>query len=257
MHKAVEEVELFMTFFTDKGRINAQGVRVTDVAMLQYINGQIAGATAWAGNSWYNYLQNGLQGFRVFFDSIAGAPGAIVLDLMSGGYIYHKPTEITDFNWKPWVTWDAKLKKVIDQSVPLATDRPVKMIAMTAANDNTTGNPTGGGASCFITVATMLEWIPNAKSYPKMKSMYTRENCADGIDIMGDMPDFTANDAHWDQFLNIASKVAKWGAPVWHAALNSGVNKLSEMFPKLAGVFKAGGGLAHKGVDMLGGKRRR
>lgn len=83
-HKAVEEVEMFSRFFSDKARINAQGVRLTDVAMLQYINGQIAGATAWSGNSWYNYLQRGLEGGRVFYDQIAEAPGAIVKDLLDG-----------------------------------------------------------------------------------------------------------------------------------------------------------------------------
>jgi hypothetical protein len=128
------------------------------------------------------------------------------------------------------------------------------MIAATAANDNTVGNPTGGGASAYITVATMMEWIPTAKSYPKMKSMYTREACATGIDIMGDFPDFVENTHHWDDFMNIASGVAKWGAPLWHAGLNAGVNKLVELAPRYEKIFRMGGNLAHKGVDALAGR---
>lgn len=235
---AMYESEILINFWGSKGRINAQGVRVTDVAMLQYVNGQIAGATAWDDYSWYEYWQFGLQGGRVFFDTVAQVPGAITLDLLDGGYIYHKPTQITDFNYHPFASWDAEWKVPDDMWVPLETGRPVKMIACTAANDNTSGNPTGGGASCFLTVATMIEWIPPVGCYARQKSLYSREACADGIDMAGNFPDFTDNDSHWEQFVDFAARAANLTAPVLRAAIEAGTTKLANINPKLAGIAK-------------------
>lgn len=80
-HHSVEEAESLSVTFSKKGRINAQGLRMTDVAMLQYINGQIAGLTAFDGDSWYTLFQYGLQGTRVCFDKCSKQPGAIVGEL--------------------------------------------------------------------------------------------------------------------------------------------------------------------------------
>lgn len=236
---AMAEVEVLMNFFSAKGRINAQGVRVTDVSMLQYINGQICGATAWDSYSWYEYYSMGAAGGRTFFDNVAAIPGAITLDLLDGGYIYHKPTEITDFSWKPWVSWDARFKLVDDVYVPIDTGRPVKIIACTANNDNTAGNPTGGGASCFLTVATMCEWIPPVVCYPKQRSNFDRDSCADGIDFMGVFPDFTDNTYHWSDFVTHAAAITPYAAPVLRAAIDAGTNKLASWNPKLGGIAAA------------------
>lgn len=51
-HIAVKEVEVLLPQFSEKGRINALGLRVTDVPMLQYQNGLIAGFVCLNGNSW-------------------------------------------------------------------------------------------------------------------------------------------------------------------------------------------------------------
>ena len=52
-HRPVKEFRSLMNVFSDKGRINALATRVTDIPMLQYQNGLIAGATLYAGNEWY------------------------------------------------------------------------------------------------------------------------------------------------------------------------------------------------------------
>jgi len=161
---------------------------------------------------------------------------------------------VTDFNWQRWATIDEKTKKVTDQWAPLTSARPVKIIAATAANDNTAGNPTGGGASAFITIATMLEWVPLVIWYPKTKSKFSKEACAGGIDIMGDFVDFTGNSVHWADFVNFASRVAKWGMPIWRAAIDVGQTALAQHNPALA---KGLGDAARAGVNALANRKRK
>ncbi len=77
-HFAAKEIESFIYFFSEKGRINALGLRVTDVPMLQYQNGLISGFVCLNGNSWYQYYQHGLQGADSFFNKVATSVGAKV-----------------------------------------------------------------------------------------------------------------------------------------------------------------------------------
>ena len=80
-HIALKEVEVLLPQFSEKGRINALGLRVTDVPMLQYQNGLIAGFVCMNGNSWYQYLQHGLQLGDNFFNHVATANGAKVHEI--------------------------------------------------------------------------------------------------------------------------------------------------------------------------------
>lgn len=80
-HIAVKEVEVLIPQFSEKGRINALGLRVTDVPMLQYQNGLIAGFVCLNGNSWYQYYQHGLQLGDNFFNHVATANGAKVHEI--------------------------------------------------------------------------------------------------------------------------------------------------------------------------------
>lgn len=247
---ALFEAETLINFFSSKGRVNAQGVRLTDVAMLQYINGQICGATAWDDYSWYEYYNFGLQGGRTFFDNVSTIPGARTLDLLDGGYIYHKPTQATDYNYHPFISWDATNKVPDDCWVPLETGRPVKIIAATAANDNTSGNPTGGGASCYLTVATMIEWIPPVSCYPKVKSVYTRQACETGIDFAGNFPDFTDNTYHWQDFVMDAAKVVDFGAPLARSLVEATGAKIGSL-KGFKNVGKAFNTVGQKGITAV------
>lgn len=80
-HIALKEVEVLIPQFSEKGRINALGLRVTDVPMLQYQNGLIAGFVCLNGNSWYQYYQHGLQLGDNFFNHVATANGAKVHEI--------------------------------------------------------------------------------------------------------------------------------------------------------------------------------
>lgn len=248
-HLAMYEIEVLLNLMSSKCRILAQGVRITDVAMLQYVNGQIVGATAWDSYTWYEYFLMGLQGGRSFFDAAAQIPGAIPGDLWDGGYIYHKATQATDFAWRDTMSWDPNLKQPDDVYVPIETNRPVKIIACTAANDNTTGNPTGGGAACYITVATMLEYVPPVSIVETRMSEWSREACAAGADALGYFPDFTSNDKHWSEFATEAFRLA--GAPILHAAINSGSKWLASKFPKAETPIKYIASAGHGAVDAI------
>lgn len=256
---AMHEVEVLLSQMSSKSRILAQGVRITDVAMLQYVNGQIVGATAWDDYTWYDYFQVGLQKGRAFFDAVAQIPGAIPGDLWDGGYIYHKGTQATDYDWRATMSWDPKKKEPDDYFVPIETNRPVKIIACTAANDNTVGNPTGGGAACYLTVATMLEWIPPVSCVEVRMSEWTRNDCAAGCDMLGMFPDFTSNDTHWSEFASQVFKTA--GAPILKAAIRSGGDWLAKKFPSSRNVVNwmqtAGNGAVDAVVKELGGSRKR
>lgn len=80
-HFAAKEVESLIGFFSEKGRINALGLRVTDVPMLQYQNGLIAGFVCLNGNSWYQYWQHGINGADSFFNKISSSVGAKVHEI--------------------------------------------------------------------------------------------------------------------------------------------------------------------------------
>lgn len=80
-HFAAKEIESFIGFLSEKGRINALGLRVTDVPMLQYQNGLISGFVCLNGNSWYQYWQHGLQGADSFFNKISSSVGAKVHEI--------------------------------------------------------------------------------------------------------------------------------------------------------------------------------
>jgi hypothetical protein len=105
-HHAVEEAESLSVTWSKKGRIVAQGVRVAQDGMLQYVNGKITGLTAWDGDSWYQLFQYGLMLGDRCFQKCWKEPGAITGELDEGGYMYHKPTEITDFCWTEWAVID-------------------------------------------------------------------------------------------------------------------------------------------------------
>jgi hypothetical protein len=256
---AMREVEVLLPQMSSKCRILAQGVRLTDVAMLQYVNGQIVGATCWDAYTWYDYFGMGRQGGRAFFDAVAQIPGAIPGDLWEGGYIYHKGTQATDYDWRDTMSWDPRLQRPDDLYVPIETNRPVKIIACTASNDNTAGNPTGGGASCYLTVATMLEWVPPVSCVEVRMSEWTRDACAAGCDALGFFPDFTSNDKHWSEFAADAFRSA--GAPVLHAAINSGRDWLAKKFPSAKGPLRWLASAGHGAVSALakevGSKKRK
>lgn len=253
-HIAVKEVESIIQFFSEKGRINALGLRVTDVPMLQYQNGLIAGFVCLNGNSWYQYWQHGLQLGTALYDRVATANGALVHEIWKGGYMWHKPADDTFYFWQRWVNWDEQTRQPSDLGVNLETTRPVNIIAMTATNDFTTGNPNGGGCVAAATWGILFEWLCPVSIYTQEVSEYTTAACQIGIDAVGKFPSFTDNDSHWDKFLAYSAQVADHGMPLWNALIRTGEGKLAKLTnPKIAGAV---GNLARRGVKALAKRAR-
>lgn len=162
---------------------------------------------------------------------------------------------LSDFVWQNWVTWDESIKAAVDVKVPLTTDRPVKFIVCYAANDFSTGNTNGGGANAYLTLACMLEWVPPVQFYPVEPSPYTRESIEHAKDVLGKMPDFTENDTHWEQMLDLAASGVKFGAPVLRALIDSGTNRFEKYLgPRLSGALRK---VANKGIDAAIGYANR
>jgi hypothetical protein len=128
---------------------------------------------------------------------------------------------------------------------------------MTCLNDNTSGNPSGGGAATFAVLATNLEWIPLVRWYPKTKSEYSTEACAKGIELMGDFPDFMGNAVHWADVANAASKIAKWGVPIWRAAIDVGGTAIEKHNPALAAGFRKIAGAVVDRIDASNPRGRK
>lgn len=183
-------------------------------------------------------LSRDLEGARI----TVGANYSLIT--AQGGYIYHKPSDLKDFFWQKWISWDENTKEPNNVGVSLETDRPVKIIAMNATNDFTTGNPSGGGCVAALTYACMLEWVCPVSWYPVAKSPFSMEGCAKGIDAMGGFPDFVENDTHWEKMLGYAAAVADHGAPLFRALINSGADRLGKLSPFLGRVAKSAGNAA-------------
>lgn len=250
-HIAFKEVEALLPMFSEKGRMNAMAMRLTDVPMLQYQNGLISGFVCVNGNSWYQYFQNGLQGADSFFNKVATAVGAKVHEIWKGGYMWHKSADDTFYFWQRWVNWDENTRAPSDLGVNLETTRPVNIMAMNATNDFTDGNPNGGGCIGAATWSCMIEWMCPISIYPQEYSPFTTEACQKGIDAAGKFPSFVENDAHWDKFLAYSAQVADHGAPLWKALIQSGEDRLARWNPKVA---KAAGDVARKGLGWLAGR---
>lgn len=241
-HVAIQDMESMINIWSDRGRINALSARITDISMLQYVNGLCCGGVIQAGNSWYQYFQNGLAFGRSFFDKLSKVPNVKPIPLEAGGYIFTRSAGVlSDLQWSPWVTWDGESKTAVDVKVPLTTDRPVRFMACYAANEFAT-SANGGGANCYLTLACMIEWVPPVSWFPVERSPYTRDSIGHAKDIIGRFPDFTENDTHWEQFLDIAANTAKFGAPVLRALVDSGTERFKKYLgPKLAGGLRTVG----------------
>lgn len=80
-HIAAKEIEFYINAMSEKGRINAMALRLTDVPMLQYQNGLISGFVCLNGNSWYQYWQHGLQLADAFYQKVSTAVGARIHEI--------------------------------------------------------------------------------------------------------------------------------------------------------------------------------
>lgn len=268
-HIAVKECESLVNLFSDKGRINAMSARFTEIPMLQYQNGLIAGATFWSGDNWYEAWGLGLNYNNSFFNFVSKMDGALVHENWKGGYIYHKPIDVSFTIWQKWTEWDIRTKAPSNLGVKIDTVRPVKVMAVIATNDFTPGNPNGGGCVGAITYACMMEWICPVSYYPKRLSPYTREACAIALDAIGHFPDFVENDAHWDKMMGYIGHtisqgipaLANHGAPFFRALIDKGSRKVGEWSPVLGRILGAAGNAALTAAQRSGGggggKKRR
>jgi len=257
-HFAVKNLNAHLASLSKSGRINALGIRLTDVAMYQYLNGECAVITCEDGNAWYPLFQTGLEGTTALYDTVADYPGAIIGDLPDGAYTFHKPASKKDYDWKEWVILDPVTEEVLDHWAPLETNNPVKVIAATTMNDNTAGNPSGQGASGYITISVMMEWKTLDDWTPTDKPHETSVAWRDALEKLELFPDATGNAWHWQDFLGGIAKVAKWGAPVWRAAIEAGGSALDKWDPALGSAGRALGNAGLKAAQNLGkgrGKR--
>lgn len=255
-HFCVKGLNAHLTSLSKAGRINALGIRLTDVAMYQYLNGECAVVTSEDGNAWYPLFQSGLDGGTNLYDTVADYPGAIIGQLQEGAYTYHKPVSKKDYDWKEWVTIDPVTEEVRDFWVPLETNTPVKIIAATTQNDNTAGNANGQGAACYVTLAVIMEYKSLDDWTPIMKPRETSVAWRDALEKLELFPDATGNAWHWQDMLHGISKVVKWTAPVWRAAIEAGGSALDNYDPKLGAAARTIGNATVSAVANYSGKRR-
>jgi hypothetical protein len=255
-HYAVKNINGHLSSLSKSGRINALGVRLTDVAMYQYLNGECAVITCEDGNAWYPLFQTGLSGTTHLYDTVADYPGAIIGELPEGAYTFHKPASKKDYDWKEWVILDPTTQTVLDHWAPLETNNPVKVIAGTTMNDNTPGNPSGQGASGYITISVMMEWKTLDDWTPTDKPRETSVAWRDALEKLELFPDAMGNAWHWQDILGGIAKVAKWGAPVWRAAIEAGGTALDKWDPAIGNAGRVIGQKALNAAQNAGGKGR-
>lgn len=256
-HFAVKKINAHLGQLSKSGRINALGVRLTDVAMYQYLNGEVAVITAQDGNAWYPLFQVGREGTTVLYDTVADYPGAIIGQLQDGAYTYHKPASKKDYDWKEWVVLDPTTGEVLDHWVPLETNSPVKVIAATTMNDNNVGSPNGQGAACYVTLSIIMEWKSLDDWTPMWKARESSVAWRDALEKLELFPDATGNAWHWQDMLHGISKVVKWTAPVWRAAIEAGGSALDGFDPGLGAAARTVGGAVVNAAINYGNRSKR
>lgn len=255
-HFATKNITAHLTSLSKQGRINALGIRLTDVAMYQYLNGECTVVRSEEGNAWYPLFQAGLAGGTTCYDTTADYPGAIVGELKDGAYTYHRPVSKKDYDWKNWVTLDPVTGQVLDVWCPLETNSPVMIIVATTQNDNSAGNPNGQGAICYVTVAIMLEYKTLDDWTPIDKPMEQKQAWSDALEKIELFPIATGNAWHWQDMLHGISKVVNWTKPLWRAAIEAGGSALDKYDPALGGAARKVGNVVLNEAAGYAGKRK-
>lgn len=247
-HFAAKNILAHAAQLSKCGRILALSVRLTDVAALQYLQGEVAVATNLDGNAWYPmFMQGGGLGTDCY-DTVASYPKAIVGPLPEGAYTYHKPAKKEDYGWKEWVVLDPLTGLVLDLWWPMETNTPVKIIAATTNNIGNNNGNTGLGAQCYVTLAYCLEWQTTddwtPTGIPSQSSLAWRN----ALEELMFFPDATGNAWHWKDLITGIAKAVSWTAPVWRAAIKVGGAALDTLAP---GTGLPAQVLANAGLDAV------
>ncbi len=187
-HKAIPFLENHF-LSADDIRINALSLMLTNKAAPISRSGQVAAVQSPAGIPWSAWS----------FSNVSTANEGKVLEAVNGIYIFGKPTQPGDFDYRDPITNNAVVEFKV--SFPLRDDRQYLVIAAKI--------PDAAGQSCYWTRAYGIEFVTSDQWYDRCRPEMSEDIFRQTLVIIRDLEAIHENPLHWSDILNFAKKVAK------------------------------------------------
>lgn len=187
-HKAIPFLENHF-LSADDIRINALSLMLTNKAAPISRSGQVAAVQSPAGIPWSAWS----------FSNVSTANEGKVLEAVNGIYIFGKPTQPGDFDYRDPITNNAVVEFKV--SFPLRDDRQYLVIAAKI--------PDVAGQSCYWTRAYGIEFVTSDQWYDRCRPEMSEDIFRQTLVIIRDLEAIHENPLHWTDIVNFAKKVAK------------------------------------------------
>lgn len=139
------------------GCVRAASLRLTDMAAPLEIQGECSVANTREPNTWMNMYQSAATANSVF-KVVSQYRDNYLGPLRLGGYAFHMPHTMDDFNMKPFCTVDYDTGTLIDVWFELEDTSVVNVYSARTLNTGANNGMTGQGADCWVTCVTAWDW---------------------------------------------------------------------------------------------------
>jgi hypothetical protein len=179
----------------DGARILAASLKYTNTASVTDLGGEITMYQS-ADESWLSYLNS-----SSITQVLSQQSGACTIDMRNGGFGFLKPTEPSDFDYIDDFLIDT-VNGYVSNSTFSVDDQKSFLVFCTSCSKPT-------GCQGFWTMCYGLEYLTSNAWMDVRQSSIMPQACAEGLELVKNIPQFHENPLHMGEILNSIKGFAK------------------------------------------------